>query len=63
MVFITRQCEGTQIFSQIEPDAPVIVVLNIWSYAHHVSGPLQTHRGPILLLANFDGTWPGLYPC
>ncbi len=58
--FITRQCEGTQIFSQIEPDAPVIVVLNIWSYAHHVSGPLQTHRGPILLLANFDGTWPGL---
>ena len=58
--FITRQCEGTAVFSKIDPEAPVIVVLNIWAYAHHVCGPLQTHRGPILLLANFDGTWPGL---
>ena len=23
-------------------------------------GSLQAHKGPILLLANFDGTWPGL---
>ncbi|MCX8063542.1 MAG: fucose isomerase [Candidatus Hydrogenedentes bacterium] len=58
--FITRQSEGVQVFSQIEREAPVIVVLNIWAYSHHVCGPLQTHRGPILLLANFDGTWPGL---
>jgi len=58
--FITKQCEGVQVFSQMESDAPVIVVLNIWAYSHHVSGPLQTHRGPVLLLANFDGTWPGL---
>jgi len=58
--FITKQHEGTQVFSQIEPDAPVAVVLSIWAYSHHVCGPLQTHKGPILLLANFDGTWPGL---
>jgi L-fucose isomerase-like protein len=58
--FITRQCEGTSAFAKIDPKAPVIVVLNIWAYAHHVSGPLQTHQGPVLLLANFDGTWPGL---
>jgi len=57
---ITRQCEGTSVFAQIPPDAPVVIVLSVWAYAHHVSGPLQTHDGPILLVANFDGTWPGL---
>ncbi len=58
--FITRQCDGTAVFSKIDPKAPVIVVLSCWAYSHHVSGPLQTHDGPKLLLANFDGTWPGL---
>jgi hypothetical protein len=58
--FITKQYEGTQVFSQIEPSAAVVIVLSIWAYSHHVCGPLQTHKGPILLLANFDGTWPGL---
>ncbi|MBI3118289.1 MAG: fucose isomerase [Candidatus Hydrogenedentes bacterium] len=58
--FITKQCEGTAVFSKIEAEAPVVIVLSCWAYAHHVTGPLQTHRGPILLLANFDGTWPGL---
>jgi len=58
--FITKQCEGTATFAQIDPKAPVVVVLSCWAYAHHVSGPLQTHEGPILLIANFDGTWPGL---
>jgi L-fucose isomerase-like protein len=58
--FLTKQCEGTRAFSKIDPSLPVIVVLSCWAYSHHVSGPLQTHKGPILLLANFDGTWPGL---
>jgi len=58
--FLTKQCEGTALFSKIPPEAPVVVVLSVWAYAHHVSGALQTHQGPILLLANFDGTWPGL---
>ena len=58
--FITKQCEGTAVFAGIDPKAPVVIVLSCWAYAHHVSGPLQTHQGPILLLANFDGTWPGL---
>jgi len=58
--FVTRQCEGTEVFSKIDPKAPVVVVLSCWAYAHHVCGPLQTHQGPILLLGNFDGTWPGL---
>jgi len=58
--FVTKQCEGTKVFSEIDPKAPVVVVLSCWAYSHHVSGALQTHEGPILLLANFDGTWPGL---
>ncbi|MBP8132106.1 MAG: fucose isomerase [Candidatus Hydrogenedentes bacterium] len=58
--FITRQSEGAAVFSKIDPNAPVVVVLSCWAYSHHVCGPLQTHKGPILLLANFDGTWPGL---
>lgn len=58
--FLTKQCTGTEIFSKIDPTAPVVIVLSCWAYAHHVSGSLQTHRGPILLLANFDGTYPGL---
>ncbi len=58
--FITKQCEGTAVFSGIDPKAPVVIVLSCWAYAHHVTGALQSHQGPILLLANFDGTWPGL---
>ena len=58
--FLTRQCEGTAVFSKIPVDAPVVVVLSCWAYSHHVTGALQTHKGPILLVANFDGTWPGL---
>jgi len=58
--FLTRQYKGAEIFASIPPSSPVVVVLNCWAYAHHVAGALQIHKGPILLLANFDGTWPGL---
>ncbi|MDX9972056.1 MAG: hypothetical protein RBU21_03595 [FCB group bacterium] len=58
--FITRQADGAKILSKIDPDAPVVVLLSIWAYSHHICNPLIAHRGPILLLANFDGTWPGL---
>ncbi|OGY44784.1 MAG: hypothetical protein A2729_02770 [Candidatus Buchananbacteria bacterium RIFCSPHIGHO2_01_FULL_39_14] len=58
--FVTKQCEGAAIFAQIPPEAPVVIVLSCWAYAHHVCTCLKTHRGPIVLIANFDGTWPGL---
>ena len=58
--FITRQSEGAAALAGIDPEAPIVVVLSCWAYSHHVCGPLMTHRGPVLLLANFDGTWPGL---
>jgi len=58
--FISSQREGSDLFADIDPDAPVIVLLTAWQYSHHLAASLLHHRGPILLLANFDGTWPGL---
>ncbi|WP_140920456.1 signal transduction protein [Limnobaculum xujianqingii] len=58
--FISSQREGSDLFAAIEPDAPVIVLLTAWQYSHHIAPSLAHHRGPVLLLANFDGTWPGL---
>lgn len=58
--FISSQKEGSELFSRIDPDAPLIVLLTAWQYSHHIAPSLAKHRGPILLLANFDGTWPGL---
>ncbi|HEY0209721.1 signal transduction protein [Acerihabitans sp.] len=58
--FISSQKEGSDLFAAIDPDAPVIVLLTAWQYSHHIAPSLAHHRGPVLLLANFDGTWPGL---
>lgn len=58
--FINTQAEACEIFSRLESDTPVIVVLSSWVWAHHLASSLKLHKGPVLLLANFDGTWPGL---
>ena len=58
--FIGSQKEGSDLFARIDPEAPLIVLLTAWQYSHHIAPSLAKHRGPILLLANFDGTWPGL---
>jgi len=58
--FISSQREGSDLFATIDPQAPVIVLLTAWQYSHHLAPSLARHRGPVLLLANFDGTWPGL---
>lgn len=58
--FISNQRQGSDLFAQIDADAPVIVLLTAWQYSHHIAPSLIHHRGPVLLLANFDGTWPGL---
>lgn len=58
--FISNQREGSDLFARIDPEAPVIVLLTAWQYSHHLAPSLARHRGPILLLANFEGTWPGL---
>jgi L-fucose isomerase-like protein len=58
--FISTQREGSDVFASLDPDAPLIVLLTAWQYSHHLAPSLVHHRGPILLLANFEGTWPGL---
>jgi L-fucose isomerase-like protein len=58
--FISSQREGSDLFEHIDPQASIIVLLTAWQYSHHLAPSLMHHRGPILLLANFDGTWPGL---
>lgn len=58
--FISSQREGSDLFATIDPSAPVVVLLTAWQYSHHLAPSLARHRGPVLLLANFDGTWPGL---
>ena len=58
--FIGNQREGSDVMAAIDPEAPVIVLMTAWQYSHHVAPSLVHHKGPILLLANFDGTWPGL---
>lgn len=58
--FIGNQREGSDAFANIDPNAPVIVLLTAWQYSHHVAPSLVHHKGSVLVLANFDGTWPGL---
>jgi hypothetical protein len=58
--FIASQAEGMRVFSQIDPKAPLIVAEAVWQYSHHVLAGLLSHRGPILTVANWSGTWPGL---
>ncbi|MBN6052083.1 hypothetical protein JYK22_09080, partial [Nonomuraea sp. RK-328] len=58
--FIDSQRMGLEVFRTIPADAPLIVAEAVWQYSHHVLAGLRTHRGPVLTVANFDGTWPGL---
>jgi hypothetical protein len=58
--FISSQRMGMEVFGSIDRDAPVVVAEAVWQYSHHVLPGLRRHRGPILTVANWDGTWPGL---
>lgn len=58
--FIGSQKEGMEVFARIDPEAPLIVAEAVWQYSHHVLSGLISHRGPILTVANWSGTWPGL---
>ena len=58
--FIHSQRHGIEVFRQIPPEAPLVVVEAVWQYSHHVLPGLITHRGPILTIANWSGQWPGL---
>jgi hypothetical protein len=58
--FISSQKEGMEVFVGIDPMAPLIVAESVWQYSHHLLHGLISHRGPILTVANWSGTWPGL---
>jgi hypothetical protein len=58
--FIASQREGMEVFAGIDPEVPLIVAEAVWQYSHHVLAGLLSHRGPILTVANWSGTWPGL---
>jgi hypothetical protein len=58
--FIDSQKYGMEVFRNIPPDAPLIIAEAVWQYSHHVLAGLTTHQGPILTVANWSGTWPGL---
>jgi len=58
--FIGSQKEGMEVFSKIDPKARLIVAEAVWQYSHHLLHGLITHEGPILTVANWSGTWPGL---
>jgi hypothetical protein len=58
--FIDSQKMGMAVFRQLDPNAPLIVAESVWQYSHHVLSGLAVHRGPVLTVANWSGTWPGL---
>lgn len=58
--FLSSQRQGIEVFRTVPPEAPLIVAEAVWQYSHHVLAGLRTHRGPILLVANWSGRFPGL---
>ena len=58
--FIDSQRFGMEVFRDIPPEAPLVVIEAVWQYSHHVFPGLYSHRGPILTVANWSGEWPGL---
>ncbi len=58
--FIGSQREGVEVFHRIDPTARLIVAEAVWQYSHHILHGLNSHQGPILTVANWSGTWPGL---
>ncbi|MEO8429671.1 MAG: fucose isomerase, partial [Verrucomicrobiota bacterium] len=58
--FIDSQKMGIEVFRQLDLDAPLIVAEAVWQYSQHVLPGLFSHRGPVLTVANWSGTWPGL---
>jgi len=58
--FIDSQRHGIEVFRDIPRSAPLVVAEGVWQYSHHVLAGLRTHEGPILVVANWSGEYPGL---
>ncbi|WP_461165100.1 fucose isomerase [Arthrobacter sp. R4-81] len=58
--FIDSQRAGLEVFRNVPATAPLVVVDAVWQYSHHVLAGLRSHQGPILIVANWAGDFPGL---
>jgi hypothetical protein len=58
--FIDSQKYGMEVFKRINPTQPLVIAFAAWQYSHHILHGLMSHQGPILTIANWSGTWPGL---
>lgn len=58
--FIDSQKCGLEVFRSLPRRAPLIVAEAVWQYSHHILPGLISHKGPIMTIANWSGTWPGL---
>lgn len=58
--FLDSQRAGIEAFRNVPREAPLVVVEAVWEYSHHVLAGLRSHRGPILVVANWAGEFPGL---
>src|SRR5438128_17115 len=58
--FIDSQKMGLEVFRRLDPQGGLVVAESVWQYSNHLLHGLLTHRGPILTVANWSGTWPGL---
>lgn len=58
--FIDSQKYGLEVFRNLNPQIPIIVAEAVWQYSQHILGGLYFHEAPILTVANWSGTWPGL---
>src|SRR3989442_5232422 len=58
--FIDSQKMGMEVFRKLDPNAPLLSAECVWPSSHHLLARLLTDRGPILTVANWSGTWPGL---
>ena len=58
--FIGSQREGMEVFASLDSRTPLIVAEAVWQYSHHLLHGLISHQAPILTVANWSGTWPGL---
>jgi hypothetical protein len=58
--FISSQKHGIEVFKSIPKNVRLVVAEAVWQYSHHVLAGLRDHQGPILVVANWNGQWPGL---
>jgi hypothetical protein len=48
------------VFAEIDPKAKLSVAESTWQSSYNIMARLFSHQGPILTVANWSGTWPGL---